>query len=339
MKPMRERNQVSVAIFGTILIATVLLVSINLDKLPFFHSTNSYTAHFPNAEGLREGDDVRVEGISVGSVDSIKVDGDHVDVGFSIKSDIALGRDSRASIEVATVLGNLFLQIESAGPGTLPDGATFRRPGTVPYSLLEALNAFGNFSRQTQIGTLRKSLNTLSTTINAVAPPDVKAALRGLSDVATTIAGKQQDISSILQSANAIVHTLNDNSDALTSLLADGDEFLKLVEQRHAVISRLLVDTADLGRQLRHLVARDGANFTALFRNLDTVTAVLRREKQALQNAVINLGQFSVNIANATGSGPYLDLFSPTVLIPDNQLKACGPDPTHAGKKPCGESK
>lgn len=336
MKPMRERNQVTVAIVGTILIATALLVSTNLDKLPFLNSTKSYTAHFPNAEGLREGDDVRVEGISVGSIDSIKVDGAHVDVGFTIKSDVTLGRDSRASIEVATVLGNLFLQIESAGPGSLPDGATLAKSGTVPYSLLEALNAFGNFSRRTQIGTLRKSLDTLSTTINAVAPPDVKAALHGLSDVATTIASKQQDISSILRSANTVVSTLNQNSDALVSLLAQGDEFLKLVEQRHAVISRLLADTANLGRQLRRLIGKDGAQFTALFRNLDTVTGVLRKERAALQNAVVNLGQFSINITNATGSGPFLDLFSPTVLVPDNQIKACGPHPETVSKKPCG---
>jgi phospholipid/cholesterol/gamma-HCH transport system substrate-binding protein len=333
---MRERNQVSVAIVGTILIAAVLLVAVNLDKLPFFNPRNSYSAHFPNAEGLRTGDDVRVEGITVGSVDSIKVDGDHVDVGFSIKSEVKLGRDSRASIEVATVLGNLFLQIESAGPGTLPDGATLAKPGAVPYSLLEALNAFGQFSQKTQIGTLRKSLQTLSTTINSVAPSDVKSALNGLSDVATTIASKQNDIASILQSANTVVHTLNQNSGALVSLLAQGDEFLKLVEQRHAVISRLLVDTANLGRQLRKLIGEDGAQFASLFSNLATVTGVLRKEKRALQNAVVNLGQFSVNIANATGSGPYLDLFSPTILVPDNQLKACGPHPEDVSKKPCG---
>jgi phospholipid/cholesterol/gamma-HCH transport system substrate-binding protein len=336
MKSMRERNQVAVAIVGTILIAAVLLIAVNLDKLPFFNPTNSYTAHFPNAEGLRTGDDVRVEGITVGSVDSIKVDGAQVDVGFSIKSDVQLGRDSRASIEVATVLGNLFMQIESAGPGTLPDGATLPEPGAVPYSLLEALNAFGKFSQKTQIGTLRKSLQTLSTTINSVAPSDVKTALNGLSDVATTIAAKQNDITEILQSANAVVSTLNHNSNALVSLLAQGDEFLKLVEQRHTVISQLLADTANLGRQLRKLIGKDGAQFAGLFSNLATVTAVLSKEKRALQNAVVNLGQFSVNIANATGSGPYLDLFSPTVLVPDNQLKACGPHPEDAGKKPCG---
>lgn len=340
MKPMRERNQVTVAIVGTIVVAAVVLLAVNLQNLPFLHSTTTYHAEFASSDGLKSGDDVRVEGISVGSVDSVKVVRAHVDVQFTIKSDIELGDTSRASIEVATVLGNLFLQIESAGTGTLADGGTIPEKRTVvPYSLLDALNAFGKFARKTHVATLEKSLQTLSRTLGNVAPDDVQAALKGLSNVATTIAGKQQDITSILQSANTIVDTLNHNSNALVDLLTEGDEFLKLVKQRHAVISRLLVDTANLGRQLRRLLAKNGVDLTALFRNLDTVTAVLRKEQRQLQDAIVNLGQFSVNIANATGSGPYLDVFSPTVLVPDNQIKACGPDPASVKNKPCGGSR
>jgi phospholipid/cholesterol/gamma-HCH transport system substrate-binding protein len=213
MKPMRERNQVSVAIWGTLLAAVLVLVAVNLDKLPFVNSTNTYYADFENADGLASGDDVRVLGISVGTVGSVRVQGDHVHVEFTVRSGLRLGDASDASIEVATVLGNLYLQVESAGRGTLAENATIPQSRTtVPYSLLGAFNAFGRFSRKTQLPVLRKSLATLARTVSGIAPKDVTAALKGLSDVAGTLAAKQDEVSSVLTSASAIVKTLNDNS-------------------------------------------------------------------------------------------------------------------------------
>lgn len=335
MKPMRERNQVSVAIWGTLIAGLLVLLSVNLSRLPFVNPTNTYYANFENADGLKSGDDVRVEGISVGSVDSVEVQGDHVHVGFDVKSDVKLGSASRATIEVATVLGNLFMQVESAGAGVLAEDSTIPVARTsVPYSLLGALNAFGNFSQKTDIPTLQKSLRTLATTISGIAPKDVKAALRGLADVSTTLAAKQDEVSSILQAADSIVKTLNENSGALVGVLMQGDEFLRLVEQRHALISQLLRDTAHLGAQLKVLMARNGAQLTSLFASLDSVTAVLVKERRHLQDAIVNLGQFGVNISNLTGAGPWLDLLTPTVVVSDNELLGCGKTPT-AGKKPC----
>jgi phospholipid/cholesterol/gamma-HCH transport system substrate-binding protein len=335
VKSMRERNQVAVAVWGTVLVAAVVLLAMNLGNLPFINSTTTYYADFANADGLKSGDEVRVQGISVGQVDAVKVQGDHVHVRFDVKSDIAFGRTSAASIEVATVLGNLFMQIESAGPGRMPENSTIPVSRTVvPYTLLGALDAFGEFSKKTDLPTLQASLRTLSTTISGVAPKDVKAALRGLADVSSTLAAKQGEVRNVLQAADSIVQTLNKNSGALVGLLMQGDEFLKLVEQRHAVITRLLQDTAKLGAELRVLIARNGAQLTSLLHNLDTVTGVLVKEKGQLQKAIRSLGQFGVNITNVTGSGPWLDLLTPTVVVPDNQIAGCGPNPA-AQKKPC----
>ena len=336
MKAMRERNQVAVAIWGTVLVVAVVLAAVNLDKLPFVNSSTTYYADFANADGLKGGDDVRVEGISVGEVESVKVRGDRVHVSFSVKSGLALGGASRASIEVATVLGNLFMQVESAGSGRLAEGGTIPLARTtVPYSLLGALNAFGEFSQRTNVPRLEQSLQALASTVNGIAPKDVRAALRGLADVSTTLAGKQAEISDLLHSATTIVRTLDRNGGALVSLLTQGDEFLKLIQQRHDLISRLLADTARLGNQLRVLMNRNGAQLTSLFRDLDTVTAVLVKEKKQLQEAIVNLGQFGVNITNITGSGPWLDLLTPTAVVPDNQIVGCGTNPDALTKKPC----
>lgn len=338
IKPMRERNQVAVAFWGTVLAAALVLLSLNLDKLPFVNSTSTYYADFQDAAGLKSGDDVRVEGINVGSVDSVSVQGAHVHVAFTVQSDLKLGDTSSATIEVATVLGNEFLQVESSGTGTMREGATIPvNRTTVPYSLLGALDAFGSFSQQTNLPKLRQSLKTLAQTISGISPKDAKAALDGLANVSRTLASKQAEVSQVLTTADAIVGTLNKNSGALVALLGQGDEFLRLVKSRQEVISQLLRDTAQLGTQLDLLIRRDGAPLRSVLANLDTVTQVLAQQKAQLQQAVINLGQFGINITNATGAGPWLDLLTPVALIPDNQIKACGTDPAGDKTHPCGK--
>jgi phospholipid/cholesterol/gamma-HCH transport system substrate-binding protein len=333
---MRDRNQVLVAIVGTTIIAAIVLLSINLGRLPFVNPKTTYHADFANADGLTSGADVRVLGISVGSVSSVKVDGDHVAVAFTIKNGVHVGNQSRASIEVATVLGQLFLQIESAGTSHLHAGGTIPvSRTTVPYTLIGALDAFGQFAGQTDLTKLQTSLQTLATSISGISPKDANTALTGLASVAKTLAGKQEQISSILDAANTITKTLNTNSNALVSLLGEGDAFLKLAEQRRTIIDQLLADTAELGSQIGQLVSRNGAQLAPLLSNLKSVTGVLSADKVQLQQAIINLGQFSVNIANATGSGPWLDLLTPTVVVPDNQIKACGAHPD-SSKGPCG---
>ena len=335
MKPMRERNQTVVAIVGTAIIAALVLLSMNLGRLPFLNPKTTYHAQFANADGLTSGADVRVLGISVGSVTSVKVDGGHVDATFTVKDGVHIGDESKASIEVATVLGQLYLQVESAGTSHLHAGATIPvSRTTVPYTLIGALDAFGNFAGQTNLTTLRSSLKTLATTISGISPTDANAALKGLTSVAQTLAGKQNQISSILTAANAITSTLNSNSKALLSLLGDGDAFLKLASQRETIISQLLADTAELGKQLGALITKNGAQLAPLLANLKAITGVLSADKDQLKQAVINLGQFSINVSNATGSGPWLDLLTPTVVVPDNQIVACGAHPD-SSKGPC----
>ncbi|HZY76559.1 MAG TPA: MCE family protein [Jatrophihabitantaceae bacterium] len=316
------------ALVGTVLVAAVVLASLNLDKLPFVHRTVTYHAQFANADGLRPGDDVRVEGISVGKVNAVKVEGSHVRVDFTVRSGLHLGGASSASIEVATVLGDLFMQVVSGGPGTLPSGGTIPvSRTTVPYTLLDAFDQVGEFGDQTDLPALRTSLRTVAATLQGIAPDDARAALNGLADVSQTLAGKQQQISRILTAAASITDTLNNNSAALVQVLGQSNEFLALLRRRQQVIDSLLRHTVQLGRQLRELIDRNGAQLQPLLSNLDKVGQVLAADKQQLQQAVVNLGSFSVNIANATGSGPWLDLLSPVAVTPDNVIVGCGPQP------------
>jgi phospholipid/cholesterol/gamma-HCH transport system substrate-binding protein len=328
-RPLHERDQALVAVVGTVLIALLVLLAMNLSKFPFLHPTTRYHAEFASADGIKAGDDVRIAGITVGSVSSVHVRGDHVDVTFRINKGLHIGGQSSASIEIATVLGQEFLQVTSAGPGALAAGGTIPLSHTtVPYTLLDALGKFGQTEAATDLPQLRTALDQLAAVLGGSAPKDITATLDGLATLTSTIASRQNELATLLTTAQQVTSTLNAHASDFVGLITDSDTFLQLLEQRRDAIAALLTDTASLGAQVDSLIRRDGANLTPLLDNLRTITGVLARDKSQIAQAVQTLGEFSKNIANATGSGPWLDLLAPELFNPDNVIKTCGTHPT-----------
>ncbi|MDT4938009.1 MAG: phospholipid/cholesterol/gamma-HCH transport system substrate-binding protein [Pseudonocardiales bacterium] len=328
MRPLHERDQATVAVVGTIVIALVVLMAMNLNRVPFLHPKSQYVAQFASADGLRSGSDVRVAGITVGSVTSVRVDGGRVEVRFTVRKGLRLGDRSAASIEIATVLGQLFLQVTSAGSGTLRPGDTIPLARTsVPYTLLDALGTLGSNTAKTNLPQLQTAFDQLAATLQGVRPKDVHAILSGFATLAGTVASRQDEIANLLDQARRITSTLNDHADDFIALVADGDAVLQLLERRRDTIAGLLTDTASLGHQIATLVRRNGADLAPLLGNLNTVTAVLAKDQEQLSAAVTTLGAFSKNIANATGSGPWLDLLTPVLFEPDNVIVSCGTQP------------
>ena len=119
---------------------TVIVASLTLGVLLFLMSGTAGTftpritikSYFDNAEGLRVGAPVRLSGVDIGNVTKISVVGDkpltpvEVTMKVSTKYGFGLRRDSVSSLETAGVLGETYLDIDSAqavGP-PVQDGDT-----------------------------------------------------------------------------------------------------------------------------------------------------------------------------------------------------------------------
>ena len=72
-----------------------------------FGSTTQYKALFSNASLISKGDDVRIAGVTVGSVKNVKiVNRDHALVTFAVKSDVPLTTASHADIRFLNLVGD-----------------------------------------------------------------------------------------------------------------------------------------------------------------------------------------------------------------------------------------
>lgn len=334
MKMRLVRDPVQIAIIGTTIGALMVLGALNLQRLPFLHPATTYVAEMANTGGLNAGDEVKVSGVPVGEVTSLRVSGAQVDVTFTVKKDLALGDQSTASVEVATVLGAVFLQVNSAGAGRM--AAHSRIPiarTSVPFTLVNAFEAAGTTISHTDLGSLSASLTQLDQALSGVSSADVAATLRGLTLISNTMAGRADKIQKLLQSAQEVADVLNAKSAAIVSLLDNAGTFLAVLHERRDVITAMLADTAALGAQLRTLVDRNQTRLTPALANLDKVAEVLMNRRKDLERSITLLGQFTENIGRATSNGPWIDMLMPYGVIPDNVIARCGVAPTQG----CGK--
>lgn len=320
--PMRARNNKLVGLVGTAVLALVLGIVVLLPKISFVSSDRHYSALFNQAAGISTGDDVRVAGIPVGTVTSVKLDLNHVKVGFTVPKSTHLGSQTSANIEVATLLGTKFVELVPSGTGSLSTSTPIPPSRTkVPFDLSDVTNGLSKTVSGLDIPTLQKALQTVSSTFSGT-PDATREALKGLAGISKVITARQSEFASLLKSSQQVTATLAAQKGSLDSLFSDADQVLQTIRERRAIIHQLLLEASQLGRQLTRLVQHNSATLGPLIDRLQVVTTLLRNDDHTLAHAVDLLAPASRGLANATGDGPYIDVNLPYLFFPDNVLCA-----------------
>src|SRR5438067_5171476 len=221
MTPFRERNPVPIALIGFAVIIGLLVLALNVTKLPFVAQTNTYRAIFADSTGLKGGDRVRIAGVRVGQVDSVKLDHGRVLVTFEVENGQRIGANSSASIRLETLLGTKYVDVVPAGPGHLHGTIPMSRT-TVPFEIYAAFGDFAKTTEQLDLTRLATAFNTIANTFKNT--PGVNgAAIRGLAAFSKTIASRDVPLSQLLASTRTVTSTLAAPDAQLVKLTGDAD--------------------------------------------------------------------------------------------------------------------
>jgi phospholipid/cholesterol/gamma-HCH transport system substrate-binding protein len=112
-----RRQEIQVGL--TVLVALVLLLW-GLAWLKDFASaanTRLYKVSFPQAGGLSPSDEVLVNGMRKGKVQSMSLVGDHVEVGLLLSKDVELTTDSKVSIRNVGLMGEKVIAVDLKNTG------------------------------------------------------------------------------------------------------------------------------------------------------------------------------------------------------------------------------
>jgi phospholipid/cholesterol/gamma-HCH transport system substrate-binding protein len=197
-----------------------------------FASGNTYHATFTEASRLKAGQDVRIAGVPVGSVDSLKLNPDNtVDVAFQVNERYQLYTSTKAIVRYQNLVGDRYLEIAS-GPGELvklPPGSTIAKDNTQPALDLDAL-----------LGGLRPVLKGLDgTKINEVSNAVIEL-LQGqggaLSNLLASTGSFTQDLAARDQLIGDVINNLNT---VLATVDDKGAQFNQSVDQLQQLITGL----------------------------------------------------------------------------------------------------
>ena len=305
----RGSNLIRSGLIGIVLIVLVITVGLQPQKLVTLATSIRHQALFTEAGGLASGNDVKVSGVTVGTVSDVALEKGKVLVTFMVKGNVRLGSDTTAHIRTGTLLGQRLLTLESSGTGTLrsSDVIPLSRTGA-PYSLSDALSEFTANTRDTDTAALNQSLDTLSTTIDRLAP-QLSPTFDGLSRISKALNERNESLSGLLKSAAQVTAILSDRSQQVNTLILNANELLGVLEQRRYAIANLLANTSALSAQLSGLVADNEQELAPALEKLNSVTEMLQRNNDNIGKAMAGLAKFQVTQAEAVNGGFFYNAF------------------------------
>lgn len=324
MKPFRERNPMVIGAVGLAVVAALLVASFNIQSIPPFNRGTTYRAAFSEAGGLKPGDDVRIAGVQVGTVKDVELAGDHVDVVMKVDRGTRFGTETTASVRIRTILGQKFVMLEPKGPGRQSPRQEIPLDRTV--SAYDVVDAFSDLTRTTEridTGQLATALDTISSTFKN-SPPDVRAAVDGLSRLSRTVASRDDQLRQLLSRAKDVTGTVASRDAQLQSLVEDGDLLLQEVAARRDAIHQLLVSTSALSQQLTGLVRDNQAQLAPVLARLHDVLAVLQANQDNLDRSIAAMAPFVRVFANALGNGRWFDTYVQNLVAPVPSVPSLG---------------
>lgn len=311
---MARRSDSQILQMGIISLALLLLVmvgSFNLQKLPWLRGT-TYHAELADASGLRTGSEVQVAGVRVGRVNKLEIGPQKVIADFDV-SGATLGRSTRASVEVKSLLGEKFLNITPEGSGTMAAGATIPLSRTdVTFDIVGTLGELTTQTEATDKANLSKALDSLAEVIDSAAP-EVKTSFTGLSRLSTTIASRDEEIEKLLQRSSNVTQLLDERKGDLVTLMKQANLIFQELQRRKQTIHELLVNANQLATELQGLVKDNRKQLRPTLDKLEDVLTFLHARENQIETLIHNYGPYVSILGNIVGSGPWFDAYVPNM--------------------------
>ncbi|MCT7660574.1 MCE family protein [Mycobacterium deserti] len=315
------------------ILAVVLLAGAVFLVRQVFFGPNTITAYFPTATAIYPGDEVRVSGVQVGSIEAIEPEGTETKMTLKVDRGVPIPADAKAVIVAQNLVAARYVQLTPAyrngnGP-TMRDGAVIASDRTaVPIEWDE----------------VKSQLMRLSTELGPQTGVDGTSVSRFVDSAANAMGGNGEKLRQTLSQLSGVARIFAEGSgnivdiiknlQVFVSALRDSKEQIVLFQNRLATLTSVINDSrSDLDAALSNLSVAVGEvqRFVAGSRNqtseqvrrLGNVLQVLVDNKMALENilhimpnAIANFNNiFYPNGGSVTGAFALVNFANPLMFV------------------------
>lgn len=310
----RGANLIRAGFIGVVLILLVIAIGLQPERLVNWASAIRYQALFAEAGGLSVGNDVKISGVTVGTVSAVSLQRGKALVDFTVDRTVTLGSETTAHVRTGTLLGERILTLESAGSARLVPLSVIPVTRTAsPYSLSEAVGDLTANTAGTSFQSLNQSLDTLSATIDQIAP-QLGPTFDGLTRLSQSINGRNDSVAELLKNTADVTGILGERSQQVNELILNANDLLAVLVSRRQAIVELLNSTSSLAQQLSGLISDNEQELAPMLEKLNSVTAVLEKNRDNIAKALPGLGKYLSTLSEIVANGPYYTAYVPNLI-------------------------
>lgn len=277
-----------------------------------FSSGNTFHANFSNAARLKAGQDVRIAGVPVGSVQAVSLNPDNtVDVAFDVNDRYQLYTSTRAVIRYENLVGDRYLEITS-GPGELrklPAGATIPQENTDPALDLDAL--LGGL-RPVLKGLDGSKINEISNAVIELLQGQggaLQQLLSNTSTFTTDLAARDQLIGDVVNNLNTVLGTVDAKSAEFDASVDQLQQLITGLAQGRDPIAGAIGPLSSASTDLTQMLESGRRPLQGVLENLRPLAGEMDRRKAEINEVIEPLAENYLRL-NALGAyGSFFNIY------------------------------
>jgi len=172
-----------------------------------------------DANSIRNGDEVRMAGIKVGTITGLKLESTQVLVTARVDDDAFVGDQSQVDVRMLTVVGGYYVNLASMGNSPLGSQAIPLSRVTMPYSLVRALTDTTKITEHVNTTPVNESLNQISQGLTGTNVQVVANVINAGNDLMSTVERQRGQVTNILNLSDEYIRALSNYRDKFAQLL------------------------------------------------------------------------------------------------------------------------
>lgn len=264
------------AVVATLFTAVLAVTISNTQFVP----TNKYRLIFTDATGVIPGDEVRIAGVRVGQVDSIKLyQGDLAQVTVSVQKSERLPRSTQAQLRYRNLMGQRYVSLTqgSGQGGQLPPGGLIPKEQTAPALDLTAL------------------FNGFRPLLRAIRPQDVNQLSY---EIIQVLQGEGGTVNGLLAHVSSLTQTLGNRDEVIGRVIDNLDKVISTVDSRDQEVSTLITDLRGLVSGLAGDRKAIGDSLVSVNQLIGATNGLLTQARPPLKQDIDQLGKLSKVLAD-----------------------------------------
>jgi len=314
-----------VAFFAVCAVFTAYL-AFTIGNIHLFEHTYKLTATFDDATGLLRDDNVKVAGVVVGKVGSVKIDQGKAKVQFSVKKSVKVPTDSSVAIRWRNLIGQRYIYVYPGNGSTvLKGGDTVTKTRSV-VDVGELFNRLGPIVKAIDPKDVNTFLDTIVQALDGNTDK-IRQSIDNLAVVAQSLGSRDQSIGRLIENVNTVAGAINDRDAQIRTVLDNLVLISQTFSQNTDVLNTAVTELGDFSDNFGSLLANNSSQLDRIIANLNTIIAEVKVKLPVLDSTLGGLDTAAKTLFNSSRYGEWL-----------NQVIPCGAllnGPTVPSNDPC----